>query len=161
MAATTGLNWQDIAGHFSPDGTLRDIYVVDTSMEDWEAVWRLLAVSRGRLTFSIDGAPSEPPATAAEIFDVGLKHSVLASYEENGLTINCHFFTSSEIEFDIAPSEISGLKAAETLACFVMAIGETTSKPVLLTEENDSSAVIACFDPAAGSIEWTPAGRSQ
>jgi hypothetical protein len=31
-----GLNWPDIAGHFAPDGTLRDIYVFDTTMEDWE-----------------------------------------------------------------------------------------------------------------------------
>jgi hypothetical protein len=147
-----GLNWQDIAAHFSPDGTLRDIYVFQTSMEDWESVWTLLARSRDHLTFSVDGVPSEPPTTAAEVFATGAKHSVLAAYAESGFTVNCHFFTQSEIEFDIDPREIGGPDAGEAIARFIAAIGEVTSKPVVLTEENDRSMVIACFDPKTGVI---------
>ena len=152
MAAAMGLNWRYIAGHFSPDGTLRDIYVFETSMEDWESVWKLLAGGRDRLTFSVDGVASEPPTTAAEVFAAAAKHSVLAAYAEGGFTINCHFFTPSEIEFDIDPREISNPEAGEAIARFIAAIGEMTSKPVVLTEENDRSMVIACFDPKTGVI---------
>jgi len=158
---TGGLDWQAIAGHFASDGTLRDIYVFDTSMADWEAVWRLLAGSRDRLTFYIDGVLSEPPATVTEIFDVGTDHSVLATYCASDLTVNCHFFTPSEIEFDVDPRQIDGLDAIEVLARFIAAIGETTSKPVVLTEENDQSMVIAWFDPKAGAIEWKHTDRSR
>jgi hypothetical protein len=131
---------------------LRDIYVFGTSMEDWESVWKLLAGGRDRLTFSVDGVVSEPPTTAADVFAIAGKHSVLAAYAGGGFTINCHFFTPAEIEFDIDPREMGGRDAGEAIVRFIAAIGEATRKPVVLTEENDRSTVIACFDPKTGVI---------
>jgi hypothetical protein len=149
-----GLNWQDIAGHFAPDGTLRDIYVFDTTMEDWEAVWVFLTSDLDRLTFSVDDVPATPPETVVEVFAAGRDHSVLASYVLGSQILNCHFFDEAEIEFDIGPRQVDRLEPAHALADFMTAIGRLVSKPVILTEENDQTAVIARFDPDAGSVEW-------
>jgi hypothetical protein len=148
------MDWQEIALHFEPDGFLRDIYVPDSSIEDWQAIWTFLTGDPDRLTFSVDGVPTVPPRTVAEVFAAGQDHSVLVSYALGNQVLNCHFFDEAEIEFDIDPRQVDGQDAADELTGFMTTIGRLISKPVILTQENDQAAMIARFDPETGSVEW-------
>jgi hypothetical protein len=149
------MDWKDIAPCFEPDGSLRDIYIIDSSTQDWQTIWMFLTHDPDRLTFSIDGLQTDPPGTVDGVFAVGLEHSVVASYALGKQTINCHFFEKSEIEFDLDPRDVSGTDDVDTLGQFMAVLGQLVSKPVILTQENDQAAVIARFDPKAGKVEWS------
>lgn len=154
LEATASTTWTEIAQHFERDGSLRDIYVVDTDMADWQAIWGLLARNPDQLTFSIDGDSAATPEAVADVFAIGEEHSVVASYALGRQTINCHFFCVSEIEFDVDPRDIDGLDDVDALGRFMTMLGQATLKPVILTHENSQTAVIARFDPIASKVEW-------
>lgn len=151
---TASTTWREIAPHFERDGSLRDIYIIDTDMSDWQAIWSLLARNPDQLTFSIDGDLAVTPEAVADVFAIGEEHNVVASYSLGRQTINCHFFCVSEIEFDVDPRDIDCLDGANALGRFMRMLGQATLKPVILTHENSQAAVIARFDPIASKVEW-------
>ena len=68
-------------------------------------------------------------------------------------TLNCHFFTEDEVEFDLDPREMKP-ELLGTLVDFFRLLGEATTKPVLLTMENMPEAVIMRFEPTTGKVEY-------
>lgn len=85
------MDWLRIAPDLTPDGSLRDIYVLDTTFDDWACVWQTLTGDPDRLAFAIDGEAVEPPASVREVFNLGRAHSVCASYTlgKQRLTLTC------------------------------------------------------------------------
>jgi len=150
------MDWLRIAPAFKPDGFLRDIYIFDTSLMDWERVWEILLADPHRLSFSVDGEITAPPADAAEVFRLGQAHSVCASLALGKQRLNCHFFTEEEVEFDLDPRDVRGPSEAERLEQFLAELGRTTAKEVRLTPESGRHLIIARFDPAVGQVEWMP-----
>jgi len=145
------------APDFDDDGALRDIYVLGTTIADWQAVWDMLREDAGRLTFAMDGTALEPPESVAEVFAHQGAHGFLASYRLGGVLLNCHFFTVEEIEFDLDPRDVDGPDDVAALAQFMAALGRATAKAVILTMENSQQAVIARFDPVPDRVGWQPA----
>lgn len=150
------MDWSQIAPDFRADGSLRDIYICGTSMDDWTCVWAALTVEPSSLEFTIDGEPRTPPAAVTEVFMLGRAHSLCASYTLGQQRLNCHFFCEEEIEFDLDPRDVVGLDEAKQLAEFMKSIGRATSKEVRLTPENEAGSTIARYEPATDEVVWTP-----
>ncbi|TNC10550.1 hypothetical protein FF100_23110 [Methylobacterium terricola] len=149
------MTWSRIAAAFNYHGALLDIYVLETSHQDWARVWDLLRAKPERLTFEIDGQAKPPPAEVAEVFNFYPARSVLVSYRLGKQRLNCHFFTEEEIEFDLDPRDVDSLLEADRLVGFLNALGRATMKEVLLTVENSPDEVIARYDPTSDTLEWS------
>ena len=88
------------------------------------------------------------PNFAEAVFSRSLEQAVLWKVSPvRGLSINCHFFTRDEIEFDIAPWEIHGQPELDALAAFITTIGRATTKGVLLCHENAPDCPVGTYSP--------------
>jgi len=129
------VTWDQISAAFAFDGSLRDIYILAATLQDWQAVWSVLREHVPPPTYSINGVFGPMPADMGDILDAaGAPH--LVSLRLGPMLINCHFYSSSEIELDVDPREVANSDAAEQLLDFMSSLGRATGKDVLLTEEN-------------------------
>lgn len=151
-----GMEWSRVAPYFQYDGSLRDIYILDTSLCDWARVWEILAAVPEQLVFKVDGKAAIPPASVEDALRLHASHSVTASYSMGKQRLNCHFFREEMIEFDLDPQDVDGPAEGERLAQFLAMLGCATSKEVRLTTENEPKAIIARYDPITGSVIWMP-----
>lgn len=151
------MDWSRIAADFRYDGSLRDVYILDTSLDDWARVWDVLKAAPDGFSFMVDGESLTPPARVEDAFRLRDSHSVTASYTLGKQRLNCHFFIEEEVEFDLDPRDVDGPIEAERLGHFLSLLGCATSKEVRLTPENEPESIIARYDPHAGSLIWTPA----
>jgi hypothetical protein len=126
---------------FEPDGSLLDIYVQETNLNDWLKLIDFLNTNY-KLTFG-PTYENEPDDfinkervinylldTSGEVY--GNSVSILA----NGLVINCHFFLADEIEFDLDPSEFKGQQDFDDLITFLQNISKQLDKPIILTPQS-------------------------
>jgi len=150
------MDWSQLAPDFQADGSLRDIYVLRTSLSDWALVWRALMASPDRLSFSIDGEAAELPLDIKEIFGLRDAHSIMASFAVGNQRLNCHFFDEGEIEFDLDPRHVNGLADVEPVVQFIVMLGRAVSKEVRLTPENAQDLIIARYDPVRDEVIWNP-----
>ncbi len=148
------MDWSQIAPDFTPDGSLRDIYILGTSINDWALIWNVLTASN-RLTFEVEGIARTPPGDVREAFALHASHSVTACYRLGKQRLNCHFFVEEEVEFDLDPRDVDGLVEAESLGQFLVDLGRATSKEVRLTAENEPGAMIAQYSPISDSVIWS------
>lgn len=127
-------NWERFAKDFEFDGSLRDIYVFDTSLDDWNELFRFLI--RQRYTFEFSGAWSgdDFPSDLARLFRSGPDcPATLMSIQFSGLRLNCHFFEVHEIEFDIDPREVTDATGLADLIAFMGGLADAPGKSVVLT----------------------------
>ena len=150
------MDWSQIAPDFEHDGSLRDVYILDTSLDDWASVWAALLVDPNAMSFTVDGEARTPPLDVAEAFRLRPDHAICASYALGKQRLNCHFFEKEEVEFDLDPRDVDSLAEADRLTQFLTVLGRATSKEVRLTPENEPDAVIARYIPATGQVVWTP-----
>ena len=64
------VEWRDVAPDFAPDGSLRDVYVLETGLRGWDAVLALVRAEYAPLRFTVDGAPAPVPWCAADAFAI-------------------------------------------------------------------------------------------
>ncbi|MFA6208164.1 MAG: hypothetical protein WCT03_07000 [Candidatus Obscuribacterales bacterium] len=137
------LDWAKCKDAFcDDDGSLRDIYVFDTGIDDWNKMLQLLRRKLYGMTFFLDGEVTILPAEAEFIFALGSEHACRLSVDLFGLLLNCHFFCRDQIEFDIAPSEVTDEAKFEGIICFMPDLSSELGKTVLLTPENVAGAVL-------------------
>ena len=154
LSLSSMMDWSQIATDSKSDGSLRDIYILGTSIDDWALIWNVLTAS-GSLAFGVDGIARTPPADVREAFALHASHSVTACYRLGKQRLNCHFFVEEEVEFDLDPKDVDGLVEAERLGQFLVDLGRMTSKEVRLTAENEREAVIARYSPTSDSVIWS------
>src|SRR4051794_16513063 len=102
------MDWSDIARALEAEGSLCDIYIFDTSLNDWASVWSALLTDPNKLSFTVDGELTTPPLDVAEAFRLGRNHAVCGSYAVGKQRLNCHFFIEEEVEFDLDPRDVCG-----------------------------------------------------
>ncbi len=122
-------NWNDIKWIFEPDGSLIDIYVQEVSIYDWGKVIDLL---NNKYSLQID-----------KEYTIKYLNDELGELESKGVTINlnkislnCHFFLSDQIEFDIDPKEINSIEDFQAIENFMEEISKTLDNQITLTGEN-------------------------
>lgn len=152
------MEWSQIAAALQAEGSLCDIYVFDTSLDDWVSVWSALLSDPDNLSFTVDGEANTPPLDVAEAFQLRMNHSVCGSYAVGKQRLNCHFFITEQVEFHLDPRDVDDPSEGDRLAEFITMLGRVTSKEVRLTPENGPDIVIARYEPATGQFIWTPIG---
>jgi hypothetical protein len=147
-------------GLWKVDGSFRDAYVLNTTLQDWNA---MIAIVRSeRHHFFVDTVAEGLPEPD-EIFRRAETSSVLLTTCLGQVEINCHFFSSDEIELDIDPEQIKGEVEHEAVLEFLERIARGTHKPVRITEESLPSLAHLDFEPATSRwrvYEHPPAGEA-
>lgn len=118
---------------FYEDGSLRDIYVFDTTVKDWQCIMDYFISAHVTNTFYVDGEPHSIPKLSTDIF---LDRQFMWSIEYEGILFNTHFFGVTEIEFDVNPSDVKTADKANHVVMFMTKLAQLTNKAVVLTPEN-------------------------
>lgn len=124
----------DVATVFEADGSLRDIYVSNTSVSDWEKVISLCS-EFGEVTYTCDGKEAPLPTSAAKLLD-DREHSHCMSVDLGGPVANAHFFTEDAIELDLHPREISSQAALDCVIKFCVKLSQEIERDVKITPES-------------------------
>jgi len=137
------MRYSDLVDEFEVDGSLRDIYVLNTSVLDWS---RLLNLTPGlsRFAYFRDGEEAPLPTDASLIFE-DADHSHLLRFSLGGPTVNTHFFVEDEIEFDLDPSEITSQPDLDLVLKFFLSIGRKIERDVRITPENSANVVYLLY----------------
>lgn len=139
---------------FYIDGSLRDIYVVGTSEQDWQALLTYLRVSPYPLEYLLDDEVRPLPELAVDILSIRDEHSPLLRIDQQRLGLNCHFFILEEIEFDLDPKDFQTAQQVSYLLDFMRTTGRVLNKPIILTGENDVQGPLFRYDPATNEDAW-------
>jgi hypothetical protein len=153
---TEAMDWtkdtEDFAPHIS---NLRDIYITDTSLDDWN---QYLGFVRGgaSLRFFRGDEECELPTSVQQIYEMHTELMTLLTFDPEGMCLHCHFFAESEIEMDIDPRVFGALREIERLSEFLAGLGTVLGKAVQVTHENQPHLVIWRYEPTEDQwIHWS------
>ena len=140
------MNWDELRnGMYHIDGSWRDIYVLNTTKEDWHR-WIEYVNTNYEVSWYADDYNS---GIAVDTIDSQFincrwdsKHcATTVSVLLGKVQINCHFFTESQIENDIDPREIKSLDDHKRVMEYMKSVYNLLGKEVILTEENSEDAI--------------------
>ena len=131
-------NWENINWIFESDGSLRDIYIQNTSIEDWAKLIDLLN-SDYKVTYFLENKINKKEVFKYFEDETGHAESSTISINVENIKISCHYFFVEQIEFDIAPSQIKTKSDFEKILSFMTKISLTLGKQVTLTGENQAN----------------------
>jgi len=141
--------WNDIQWIFEPDGSLRDIYVQDISLREWEKLINHLNLNFN-LTYSDQGKIDRKYVLEYLQDKSGEMETKSLTIHLGQIKVNCHFFLSEQIEFDIDPKEVNSLSDFEQIERFMTSISETLKEQVTLTAENSPEFPLFKIDTKNG-----------
>lgn len=128
--------WSDIEWIFEPDGSLIDIYVQDISLREWEKLIDHLNANFN-LTYS-DQDKIDKKYVLEYLQDTsGEMESKSLTIYLGQIKVNCYFFLSEQIEFDIDPKEVNSLSDFELIEKFMTSISDKLQEQITLTAENN------------------------
>lgn len=157
LSQSNSMEWSTVSAAFKPDGALRDIYILNATRADWQAVIDVVKREVSDLNFQVGGKESRIPENVSELFDRGPNDLATCLYVPFGQsTLNCHFFSDDEIEFDLDPRHMT--EQLLPLLCKLLALmGNATGKSVSLTMENMREAEILRFESSTGKVAYVGA----
>jgi hypothetical protein len=147
-----GVSWGAVAEQFEIDGSLKDIYVLDTSAVEWQLLLELIRSRGWRCAYSEDALPKPLPSAAEALDTQQLRATMLAFWPGGDLEVHAHFFTADQIELDLDPRTIQDQKGLDSVVRLLRAIGKGLDRSVVLTWENSPDAVILRYDPATSDV---------
>ncbi len=135
--------WEELrTGVYEIDGSWRDVYVLDATREDWQkwisyvnrhypVRWEAEDHLEGKPLDAIDAAYIE------RRWDAGAEAlAIWGNVFLENIRLNCHFFTHTQIENDLDPSEIRSMEDHHRLVGYLVAISSALQKEVIVTGEN-------------------------
>lgn len=123
------------------DGSLRDIYVKDTTRNDWEKWIDLVNNNYNVEFYNGQTEKKENRIDKNIVFDYWERKTDIlntATIKLDTIIIKCYFFIEEEIENDIAPTEINSIDDHNKLLSYLKDISKTLDKKVMLTPESYS-----------------------
>lgn len=140
-------SWSDVSEDWADFDGLRDIFVFDTKLEDWQRLIDLFRLQWPSI-YSEDGSPERMPTEARTIFRVREQRAVRWEISASPtIHIHCHFFTPEEIEFDVDPQEVRASADFDAVCEFIGSVGAALGKTVSVCAEGDSTAEIMRYEP--------------
>lgn len=142
---------------FYVDGGWRDIYILDTDIQDWQQLLTFLHSSIYSMEFFFDGQPTPLPEQVASVFELRNEHNTILHVDSEHLKLTSFFFTAEQIEFDLDPRDFQGERAEVQIARlldFVRTVGRLLCKAVILTPENNELDPLFRFSPETGEEQW-------
>ncbi|MFJ1900012.1 MULTISPECIES: hypothetical protein [unclassified Streptomyces] len=140
---------------FEVDGALRDVCILDASINDWQNLLEGLA----RTDWSVHFAWTLSDSNHAVIPDARSLFTRLESDPEEsarlavkvgGIWFTCYFFDENEIEFTFDPEDVDGPTSFCHLEAFIRQIGDATHRSVLVTMEGTDHRAMPAL------IEYSP-----
>lgn len=119
---------------FHRDGSLRDIYVQNLTIEHWEKFLDFVQSSGYGFTYSLDGETAPLPSNAAELLRDNCRPQFLA-IDLGGVMVHAVAFVEYELELDIDPRQVTSPAAEDSVLDFMGRLGEALARDVILTEE--------------------------
>ena len=136
----------EVPGLWEVEGSLRDVYISPTSVNDWEHLLTLAQDTGAR--YWLGGSERALPS-AKEIFEnQGEPHLLVV--ELGGVSVNCHFFLPDEIELDIDPREVVGEAEHSAVLSFVGRLASLIGRDAVVTPENSQDLPFLRFEAASG-----------
>ena len=152
------VTWPEAQAEFYRDGSLRDLYVLHTTMDDWQRTLDALRASDLRCQYLRAKRPEPVPRSAVDAFPEAGYADRLLRVDLGGLFANTHFFTDAEIEFDLDPREIHGQDHLDSVLAFMRLLASATEKEAILTPENQPGIVIFRARPGVTAVDHSPFG---
>ena len=149
------LNWKICRKEFAPNGALRDIYILDASIEHWRKVFKILTTTYD-LEYRVDGDVQPIPRSVDEIFDVRATASPLMRFQLAGVTVVCHFFCVEQIELDVDPREVNSATAFDGLISVLKLIGDGLDRRVIMSCESDEQHPFITYEPSRKEFVYFP-----
>ncbi len=146
--------WDSSKDLFAWVGRLRDLYVLNTTVVDWQRFLQFLHESPYPLLFFVDDQPAAVPTDVTWVFAQREARSPLLTIQVYGMMLHCHFFWDKDIELDLDPREVTDEYVLDHLLEFMTAIGVALDKEVRLTEENTPDTVLFRYNPVRRQVEY-------
>ncbi|SDX05529.1 hypothetical protein [Paenibacillus sp. CF384] len=128
--------------YFYQDGSLRDIYILQTHYSDWDLI---LDYFKSHLYVEVfifrDGEEILERHSIKELLILKKEFSISINIVYKGISISGYFYEDDNIEFDITPKEIISLEEVNTVIQFMKEIAKFTNKEVILTPEMEMNEV--------------------
>jgi hypothetical protein len=152
------IKWEAIKADSAWDGSLRDIYVRQTDIADWQKLLDSLRQSKYPIVSSFSGGDEIPIPTTIDdsFFDRQDVPRQTIAILVDAIQVNCHFFLKDEIELDIDPRQITNQSDLNSLLEFIQFVGTMTDKTTILTYENMQNAIILEYVPKLGRFVVRP-----
>ncbi len=152
------LDWPTQQAEFARDGTLRDIYVANATIEDWKVVAPMLERDYGaRVQRRGTAVPIPMPTDLDAMFrgtlDGSDPYDVRLTIGD--VVVACHVFSPTQIEFSFAPEGVTEA-SLRCLLSFMIDIGEATGKSVAMTLENSAVLPLFNYDASRRQLRWIP-----
>ncbi|MDJ0380604.1 hypothetical protein [Streptomyces sp. G-G2] len=155
MGGLDGVDMRYRSEDFEADGALRDVCVLDASINDWQNLlegltladwpaqfsWTLFESTDGTIPDArslFDRLESEPEESASLAVQVG------------DIWFTCYFFDIDEIEFTFDPADVEDPESFAHLEAFVRRLGDSTHKNVVVTMEGTDHRTMPAL------IEYSP-----
>lgn len=122
-----------------PDGALRDIYVVGTTLTDWQQFIDFIHTSTLAFTFAADRTPMALPVQAIDVFRIRSVASPTLTINCAEVTLRCYFFTQDEIELSFDPREVQDESAFSAVVGLMRRLSQLLHKTAILAFENDQA----------------------
>lgn len=140
---------------FDVDGALRDVCILDASIDDWRNLLEGLALTDWVVQFAWTLAESTDGAIpdARSLFDrleSEPEESARLAVEVGGIWFTCYFFDIDEIEFTFDPDDVDGPKSFAHLEAFLRRLGDSTHRRVVVTMEGTDHRAMPAL------IEYSP-----
>ncbi len=138
------------------DGSLRDIYVLNTNLQDWQTALDFLRKAY-HPTYKIDSEDVPPFTDVTTVFRNRNEQSYLMAIKIEEVNIHCHFFLARLIEFDIHPHEVDSESKEDAILNFMRGLADTLGKEVILTfEGTEEGWVLLRVTPGRSEPEYNP-----
>ncbi|NRR34295.1 hypothetical protein HSX11_29415 [Oxalobacteraceae bacterium] len=128
---------------WADDGSLRDVYIQDMQLQNWDRFDSLLR--HHELAYSFDGKPACFPGSRAIFSNREGGH--LLSVMLGQVSVNCHFFVESQLELDISPREILGNAEHDAVLDFIEQLALGLELPADVTPENAEARPMLSYSP--------------
>lgn len=145
------MNWEQLKHRiYYTDGSLRDIYVQNTTKKDWQ-IWAEFVNKHYKTSvYSYEtGEKSEVPIELTKVFDYWdgkNEFLVNAGISIGDALLVMHFFTEDEMESDIDPKEFTSIENHDKLIEYMSNCSKILGKRVVLTPENSPEIVCISID---------------
>jgi hypothetical protein len=134
-------------------GALPDMYVPESSVTDWEAVFDLARSSGWTWEYS-EGDVTRLLPSAAEVLSrpVDVDSAYLRVWPVPDVLAIFYPMSADEIDFDVDLRELQGQGGVDLLCDFLGAIGRRLGKQVVMTSGGDYGNPVLGFDPTADRV---------
>ncbi|MGW0556152.1 hypothetical protein ACWDZ6_18420 [Streptomyces sp. NPDC002926] len=147
MGERDGVGMSYRAEDFEVDGALRDVCILDASIDDWQRILDGVKSVNWPVSFgwTLSDSDDEGIPDARELFnrlESEPEESASLAVEVSGIWFTCYFFDIDEVEFTFDPADVVDSASFGHVEEFVRWLGDATRKRVVVTMEGTDHNVM-------------------